>query len=70
MRACLLLAGDCIVAAQLGNEDTCPVRHSAQKIAADGFRWRPFNAWIAAPPAIYVALTILIAGSVHNLSAN
>jgi hypothetical protein len=70
MRACLLLAGDCIVAAQLGKEDTCPVRYTAQKVAADGFRWRPLNAWIAPQPAIYVALTILIAGSVLYLSAN
>jgi hypothetical protein len=30
---------------------------------------RPLNAWIAPPPAIYVALTILIAGSVLYLSA-
>jgi hypothetical protein len=70
MRACLLLAGDCIVAAQLGKEDTCPVRYTAQKIAAHGYRWRPLNAWNAPPKAICVALTILISGSVLYLSAN
>jgi hypothetical protein len=46
------------------------VRYKAQKIAADGFRWRSLNAWIAPPPVIYVALTILIAGSVLYLSAS
>ena len=46
------------------------MRHSAQKIAADAFCWRPLNAWIAPPPVMYVALTILIAGSVLYLSAN
>ncbi|WP_290997178.1 hypothetical protein [Hyphomicrobium sp.] len=46
------------------------MRYTAQKIAADGFRWRPLNAWIAPPPAICVALIILIAGSVLYLSAD
>jgi hypothetical protein len=70
MRAWLRLAGGRIIAPQLGKEDTCPVRYTAQKIAADGFRWLPLNAWIAPQSAIYVALTGLIAGSVLYLGAN